>query len=268
MKKIFTILTAALLALFSTSCFEQTAVIRLNKDGSGTITETTLLGAEASAMLEGMSAQGGGEDPLSKMTDEKLTSAYAKKLGEGVEVEKAGKVEKGGKKGVEVVYKFKDINKVSFAMGGSMVEASKAMAPEGAEVKTPDQKPVTFKYADGVLTLANPQNKPAKPEGAAGDAKPEIDPAQLEMAKGMFKDMRMSFKVEMADGIAETNATHRDGNTVTLIDIEFAKLVEDPDKLKKMMELNDEGPAAAAALFKDTPGVKFESKEELTVKVK
>lgn len=267
MKKIFTILTAALLALFSTSCFEQTAVIRLNKDGSGTITETTLLGAEASAMLEGMSAQGGGEDPLAKMTDEKLTTAYAKKLGEGVEVEKAGKVEKNGKKGVEVVYKFKDINKVSFTMGGSMVEATKAMAPEGADVKTPDQKPVTFKYADGVLTLANPQNKPAaKPEGA--EKAPEIDPAQLEMAKGMFKDMRMSFKLEVADGIAETNATHVEGNNVTLMDIEFAKLVEDPAKLKKMMELNDEGPAAAAALFKDTPGVKVETKEEFTVKVK
>jgi hypothetical protein len=199
------------------------------------------------------------------MTDKELTAAYAKKLGEGVEVEKAGKVEKNGKKGVEVVYKFKDINKVSFVMGGSMVEASKAMAPPGAEVKTPDQKPVTFKYADQALTIANPANKPAaKPEGE----KPEIDAAQMEMAKGMFKDMRMTFKVEIADGIAESTATHVDGNNVILSDVEFAKLVEDPEKLKKMMELNDEGPAAVAALFKDTPGVKVESKEEITVKVK
>lgn len=259
-------ITAALLALFSTSCFEQSAVIRLNKDGSGTITETTLLSAEASAMLEGAAAQGGGEDPLAKMADKELTAAYAKKLGEGVEVEKAGKVEKNGKKGVEVVYKFKDINKVSFAMGGSMVEASKAMAPPGADVKTPDQKPVTFKYADKVLTLNNPPNKPAaKPEGAE---KPEIDPAQMEMAKGMFKDMKMSFKVEIADGIAESTATHVDGNNVILSEVEFAKLVEDPAKLKQMMELNDEGPAAVAAMFKDTPGVKFEAKEEITVKVK
>lgn len=261
-------ITSALLALFTTSCFEQSAVIRLNKDGSGTITETTLLGAEASAMLEGMAAQGGGEDqdPLAKMVDKKVTDAYAKKLGEGVEVEKAGKVEKNGKKGVEVVYKFKDINKVSFLQGGSMLEASKAMAPEGAEVKGPDQKPVTFKYADKVLTLSNPQNKAAKP--AEGAEKPEIDPAQMEMAKGMFKDMRMSFKIELADGIAESTATHVDGNNVTLMDIEFAKLVEDPAKLQKMMEMNDEGPAAMAALFKDTPGVKVEAKEEITVKVK
>lgn len=267
MKKIFTMITAALLALFTTSCFEQSAVIRLNKDGSGTITETTLLSAEASAMLEGMAAQGGGgEDPLAKMADKELAEKYAKKLGEGVEVEKAGKVEKGGKKGVEVVYKFKDINKVSFVMGGSMVEASKAMAPEGAEVNTPDQKPVTFKYADKVLTVTNPPNKPAaKPEG---EEKPEIDAAQLEMAKGMFKDMRMTFKVEITDGIAESTATHVDGNNVIMSDVEFAKLIEDPEKLKKVMELNDEGPAAVAALFKDTPGVKFESKEEVTVKVK
>ena len=83
MKRIFAMITSALLALFTTSCFEQSAVIRLNKDGSGTITETTLLGAEASAMLEGMAAQGGGEDPLAKMTDKELTAAYAKKLREG-----------------------------------------------------------------------------------------------------------------------------------------------------------------------------------------
>ena len=259
-------ITSALLALFTTSCFEQSAVIRLNKDGSGTITETTLLSAEASAMLEGAAAQGGGEDPLSKMTDKDLTAAYAKKLGEGVEVEKAGKVEKGGKKGVEVVYKFKDINKVSFVMGGSMVEASKAMAPPGAEVKTPDQKPVTFKYADKALTIANPANKPAaKPEGAE---KPEIDPAQMEMAKGMFKDMRMTFKVEIVDGIAETNASHVEGNVVTLIDMPFGKLLADPANMKKLEAMKDASPADAAAAFKDIAGLKIETKEEVTVKVK
>ncbi|WP_367870287.1 hypothetical protein [Luteolibacter sp. Populi] len=265
MKKVLGLISMALLALLTTSCFEQKAVIRLNKDGSGTITETTLLSAEASAMLDSIPAGAGGEDPLSKMADKEQAAANAKKIGEGVEVVKSAKIDKDGKKGVEVVYSFKDINKVSFTMGGSMAESAKAMNPAAAAKET-EQKPVTFKYADGVLTLANPPNKPV--EKPADAPKPEIGPQELEMAKGMFKDMRMSFKVEFADGLAETNASHVEGNTITIADIQFAKLMEDPEKLKKLMELNDEGPAAAAALFKDTPGIKVESKEELTVKLK
>lgn len=263
MKTLFRILAAAILCLLTTSCFEQNAVIRLNKDGSGTITETTLLSAEASAMLEGM----GGRDPLAKMADKDAADAYAKKIGDGVEVEKAGKITRGERAGVEVVYRFKDINAVKFTMGGSMAEMAKAMAPVGIpQPEQPEQQPATFKYADGVLTLVNPGNKPA--EGEAPPEMPEVSDQQIAMAKGMFKDMKMGFTLEFPGGIAETNATHVEGDTVTMADIDFGKFVEDPAHLKKLMAANEQGPAAAAAAVKDIPGVKVETKEEFTVKLK
>jgi hypothetical protein len=264
MKKLFRILAAALLALFTTSCFEQTAVIRLNKDGSGTITETTLLSAEASGMLEAMA--GGGKDPLAKMADKDSAAAYAKKIGEGVELEKTGKITRGERTGVEVVYRFKDINTVKFTMGGSMAETAKSMAPAGMAEKQPEQQPASFKYADGVLTLVNPSNKPA--EGEAAPQMPEVTDQQLAMAKGMFKDMKMGFTMEFPGGIEETNASHVEGNIVTMADIDFGKFVEDPAHLKKLMAANEQGPAAAAAAVKDIPGVKVETKEEFTVKLK
>lgn len=264
MKKLFRTLAAAFLSLFATSCFEQNAVIRLNKDGSGTITETTLLSPEASAMLEGM---GNGRDPLGKMADKEAAAAYAKKIGEGVEVQSAGKITRGERAGVEVVYRFKDINTVKFTMGGSMAEAAKSMAPAGIpQPEQPEQQPATFKYADGVLTLMNPGNKPT--EGEAPPELPEVNDQQIAMAKGMFKDMKMGFSLEFPGGIEETNATHSEGNTVTMADIDFGKFVEDPADLKKLMAANEQGPAAAAAAVKDIPGVKVETKEEFTVKLK
>jgi hypothetical protein len=263
MKKLLTCFSAALLALLTSSCLDHEAVIKVNKDGSGTITEQTLFSAEASAMMEQMAAGLGGEgkDPLSKMTDPATAAEAAKKMGEGVEVEKTEKIDKDGRKGGRVVYKFKDINKVKFVMGGSMSDAGKSMAPPGlTEEKKPEQKPITFQYEGGKLTLVNPPNKPAEGEKVE---KPEIDEQQLAMAQGMFKDMRMSLKVEFPGGIAETDATHVSGNTVTLAEMEFAKLISDPAKLKKLMELDD--PAAAATAFKDVDGLKVESKETVTV---
>ena len=264
MKKLLTFLPAALLALFTTACLEHEAVISVNKDGSGTITEQTLLSAEASAMMEQMAGLGGeAKSPLDSMANEDAAAETAKKMGEGVEVAKVEKIEKDGRKGGRVVYKFKDINKVKFTMGGSMSDAGKSMQPPGLpEEKKPEQKPVTFKYADGVLTLENPDNKPA----ADAAEKPEIDEQQLAMAQGMFKDMKMSLKLEFPGGIAESDATHVDGNTVTLAEMEFGKLVSDPAKLKKLMELDD--PAAAASAFKDVDGLKVEAKDKVTVKLK
>jgi hypothetical protein len=263
MKMLLRILATVVLGLFTTSCFEQNAVIRLNKDGSGTITETTLLSPEASTMLESM----GGQDPLAKMADKEAAAAYAKKIGEGVEVEKAGKITRGDRAGVEVVYRFKDINSVKFTMGGSMAEMAKAMAPPGIpQPEQPEQQPASFKYADGVLTLVNPGNKPA--EGEAPPEMPEVTDQQIAMAKGMFKDMKMGFTMEFPGGIAETNATHAEGNIVTMADIDFGKFVEDPAHLRKLMAANDQGPAAAAAAVKDIPGVKVETKEEFTVTLK
>lgn len=67
--------------------------------------------------------------------------------------------------------------------------------------------------------------------------------------------------------IASTNATHRDGTRLTLIDMEFEKLAGGMEKLSSL------GGATAGAmtmeqarsLFKEIPGVKVDMNEELTV---
>jgi hypothetical protein len=276
MKRVFPYLGAALVALFLPSCLEHTSTIKLNKDGSGTITEETLFSAEASAMMADMPA--GGENPAGKFSDAKKAAESAAKMGEGVTVEKTEEIKKDGRIGGRVVYKFKDINKVKFAFGNTMSDAGKDMGPPGdapddGEAKKEDT-PITFTYKDGVLKLVNPDAKPKedakKPEAEKGDAPDdeETDPQAMAMMQQMFKDMRMTFKVEIVDGIAETNASHVEGNVVTLIDMPFGKLLADPANMKKLEAMKDASPADAAAAFKDIAGLKIETKEEVTVKVK
>jgi len=280
MKRALPYLGAALVALLFPSCLEHTSTVKLNKDGSGTITEETLFSAEASAMMADMPA--GGENPTAKFSDAKKAAEAAAKMGEGVTVEKAEAIKKDGRVGGRVVYKFADINKVKYAFGGAMADAGKDMgppgdAPDAGEHAKPENKPITFTYKDGVLKLVNPDvkakadgdaKKPDAEKGDAPDAKEEPDAQAMAMMQQMFKDMRMTFKVEIPGGIAETNASHVDGNVITLIDMPFGKLISDPANMKKLEAMKDASPADAAAAFKDIPGLKIETKEEVTAKLK
>lgn len=268
MKKSINLLGAALLALFTSSCLEHNSTIRLNKDGSGTITEETVFSAEASAM---MAAQGGAGP---NFADAKKADAAAAKMGAGVTVEKVEKIDKDGRTGGRVVFKFKDINTVKYTFGDTMSDAGKDMGPPGAPGDAPDapgdkpeNKPMTFKYEGGALTMVNPDAGAGADEKKPADLE-EVDPQSLAMMQGMFKDMKMSLKVEIVDGIAETNATHVEGNTITLAEMAFGKLLANPDHLKKLNAMQGSGPAEIAAAFKGVDGIKIETKDTVTAKVK
>lgn len=256
MKRLITMVGAAALALLTTSCLQQETTLSLNKDGSGTITETTILGAQ---MLTMMGAAGGeGGDPLDQMIAQaKVESDEAvANMGEGVTLKEIKKLDKGGKKGLITVYQFKDINKLKYAFGSSLGD------DDGGE----DKEPLDISYKNGVLTI---NNKYEKAKEGEQPAKPEMNEHQLTLAQQMFGDMRIALKLEFPGGIAETNARHQDGNKVIMMDIDFRKLlIDQEDKLKELMKVQPKSPAQAAELLKGVDGVKIETAEKLTVKLK
>lgn len=268
MKKLLS-LFALLMAFALTSCIEHHVVILLNKDGSGTITEETTLGAQAIAMMEQMAALGGeaAGDPLADMADEAKAKTKAASMGEGVTVKKVEKIDADGRKGGRVVLAFKDINTVKFQFGDAVSDMGEGMKPPGEEA--PEEKPMTFVYKDGVLKMANPNGgKEAAAESAEEAADEEMDEQSLMMAKQMMGDMKMSLKLELPGGIAETNASHVEGNTVTFMEMEMGKLLEDPEKFKAFSKAKPETPAAMQEALKGVEGVKIEAKDEITVKLK
>lgn len=255
MQQLITMVGAAALALLTTSCLQQETTLSLNKDGSGTITETTILGAQMLAMMGAAGGEGG--DPLDQMIAQakvKSDEAVAN-MGEGVTLKEVKKLNKGGKKGLITVYEFKDINKLKYAFGSSLGD------DEGGE----DKEPLDISYKNGVLTI---NNKYEKAEEGERPAKPEMGDQQLAMAQQMMGDMRMALKLEFPGGIADTNAQHQDGNKVTIMDIDFGKLMAQEGKFKEFMKAQPESPAEAAQLLKGVDGVKIETAEKLTVKLK
>lgn len=271
MKKLLLSLTAAITALVLPGCLQSETTIHLKKDGSGTLVEETRLGAQMLGMIEQMSALGGegAEDPMADMFSEEKAKARAAELGEGVVFTKSEPVNKDGSKGARVTYTFKDINKLKVSPGDGMKDMSPTGGAPAAATEKPD--PIVFSYADGKLTVKMPE---ADGDDSAADADadaetPDMDNPQMEaMMKEMMGDMKISLKLVIEPGIAKTDATHTDGDTITLMEMEMGKILEKPDTFKKLSKVDQKNPAAAMEALKDIDGVKFEVKKQITVELK
>lgn len=265
-KRMLSILGLAM-AFLLTSCLEYKTEITLNKDGSGTITEETVFGAQVIGMLEMAAAQGGEtENPLTELKDEAKAKAKAKTYGEGVTLEKIEEVKRDGGKGVKVTYKFTDINKITFNPGGSLGD----MAPGEEAVERVKEEEAKFEYADGKLTIILPQpEKEDGEEGAKddGDAADELDP-QAAIAMQMMRGMKMSATLTAAPAIAETDATYHEGNTITLFEVDFNTIMDNPEGMKALQKLDMKDQAKTAEVLGKIKGVKAEAKEKVTLTIK
>jgi hypothetical protein len=65
--------------------------------------------------------------------------------------------------------------------------------------------------------------------------------------------------------IVSTNATHRNGQRVTIVDLDLAKLGDAVPRLEKLGMLNGASLDEAMTLLKDIPGMKADMNDELTV---
>lgn len=269
MKKFLTTLASAISAVALTSCFQHEITVTLNKDGSGTVVEESLMGAAMLAMIgqfaAGLEAEGAeAQDPAAELLSEESANERAKELGEGVSVAKIEPIEVDGAKGARVTYAFTNINQLNVDLGSGM----NSMGGGGEE--DPDapkkQNPIGFDYKDGKLTV----KMPVPDRADAQETPAEAPDAQTQaMMKQMFADMKMGIKLAMAQGIAESDASYRDGDTITLMEMNFGKLIENPANFEKLAATqNEEDPAVMMAALKGIDGVKLEAKPEFSVTLK
>lgn len=281
MKKLLLAATSALIALALPGCLQNETTIHLNKDGSGTVVEETLLGAQMLAMIDQMAAGFGGgggaekpkDDPIKQMLSEDKAKKRAAEMGDGVTFVKAEPLEKNGAKGARTTYAFKDISKLKVSTGDGMNTMPK-MGPMGdaPEPAAKKKQPIGFAFANGKLTIKMPEpEKPAAAEAPAAEGQPKPDmnnPEAQAMMKQMMGDMKMSLKIVCDSGIAETTASNKEGNTITLFEMDMGKLMENPETFKKLGEVDQKDPTAAMEAMKNLKGVKIETKKEVTVTLK
>lgn len=262
MKKIHLLLLAAV-SFTLTSCLEIKSKVIVSKDGTATIEETVLLGAQLAAMMQ---AGGGQGDQLKGLVmDQAGAEERAKKLGEGVTVKSREEIKAAdGKSGVKVVFAVADLAKLKYV----------PFEPEQEGKPASGSEPMTFALSGSTLTLNNPEadkkkggdvEKPKKSEDEIAQMK-----AQMGMMKPMFAGMRMSVEVTGADGIASSDASHFADGTVTYLDIQFDKLMDNTDAFMEVMESGDGGMsmAEAATKFQKVDGLKIEGKKVVTVELK
>jgi hypothetical protein len=254
MKTKMVALAGLMLGLFSlSSCVEMESEISVKKDGSGTITENLVLGAQMVSMME-MGAQqaeeGEGESPFADFEEEALREK-ASSYGEGVELASSKQEKKDGKLHVTAVYKFDDVTKLTYAPGKSMNDEE----PKEEEM-------MTFAMEDDVLTVMVPD--PAESDMAMGDD--DMSEEQMAQMAPMLAGAKMSSKLVIDGGIAESNATFQDGDSITLMSINFDELLKNEEGMKAMKKLDGETREEVAKAVKEINGVEFETQEKVTVK--
>ena len=277
MKTLLSTLVAALFTLGLSGCLQIEKVVKLQTDGSGTIEETVMMSKAGVAQMQQMAAgfgEAGGkkEGQPAKgfdLMDETKLQAAAEKMGEGVKFVSAKKIETETSSGFVATYAFTDINKVKLDQNPSDAMPTPAGVKGGEGPGGKKSEPVTFKFTKGSpaeLTVMMPV-----PDLKARPKKKEEQPAGMEdmamqMMQQMFKDMKISMAVEVAGTIKETNAEYKTGARVTLMEMDFNKLLANPEKFKKLAKEDPKTLQETKALMKGIDGIKVETAPEVKIK--
>ena len=262
--KIFVLLALSLALM---GCFESIVLLRVNKDGSGTIEETVVI---SDAFMELMKSFGGeeeGEEEEEPINEQELIDKAAS-MGEGVRYVSAEPVKTDRGSGYKAIYSFSDINDVRINQNpGENVSPP----PMGGEEQGPVEEWLRFNFSGGrtaTLEIIYPQDMEMHQEEKSAESEADMDsnPEMMEMMRELYQDMHIGIAVEVDGEITDTNASYVDGSTVTLMDIDFAKILEDEEKFKELMNANPETVEEMKELVKDNPGIKVETEESIRIR--
>ncbi|HYR58108.1 MAG TPA: hypothetical protein VEO95_05745 [Chthoniobacteraceae bacterium] len=278
MKSLRTFALAIFAACTFSACLQEEKVINLNTDGSGTIEETMVMNKEIIAQMKQMAegfgalAQGKGKAgaaaaPFQVMDEAKLRDAAAG-MGEGVTFVSAKPVSTATGEGFSAVYAFTDINKLKVDQnpGENLGGANNPAVKLGGKAK---KEPVSFEFTKGApatLTVKLPQPKERDLSKERAQAPEQGQDMAMMMMQQMFKDMKVALAIEVAGRIVQTNAEYKDASRVTLLELDFNKVLANPEKFKALSQAQPKTIAEAKTLMKGVDGIKAETQPSVTIK--
>jgi len=278
MKSLRTFALAIFAACTFSACLQEEKVINLNTDGSGTIEETMVMNKEIIAQMKQMAegfgalAQGKGKAgaaaaPFQVMDEAKLRDAAAG-MGEGVTFVSAKPVSTATGEGFSAVYAFTDINKLKVDQnpGENLGGANNPAVKLGGKAK---KEPVSFEFTKGApatLTVKLPQPKERDLSKERAQVPEQGQDMAMMMMQQMFKDMKVALAIEVAGRIVQTNAEYKDASRVTLLELDFNKVLANPEKFKALSQAQPKTIAEAKTLMKGVDGIKAETQPSVTIK--
>jgi hypothetical protein len=250
------------LAVVCAGCLKSTTVISVRPDGTGTIVQETGLSPEALAMLKGFAgaaAEGKGGAPPEIFGEEQAKKAAATM---GVRFISGEPIKTAELEGYRARFAFDDVRKLQMKMNqnpaGELGDGGKPGAPFGFGFDRRGDA--------ALLTITMPQENPtsalekmAPGLGSGAGANAEQNEQALEMMKSMMKGMYVDVSLDIDGRIVKTNAPHVDGRRITIMQVDFDKLLANAEAFKKLQGASDLKTLAAV------PGLKMITEPKVTV---
>lgn len=275
--RMFRVLATLAAAAVTAGCLSIDSNIKVKPDGTGTIEQTRLVNSSAMGMMSMMGeSSDAAEAPTAEtmFSDDKLR-ADAAKLGEGVTFVSSTPVTEGEMKGVKAVYAFTDFNKLNVSTSPPDMDEKEGEAAKPAADNSSLDMVLSRKGASSLITLDmfGRKDAPSEPAaGEAGEAGAEANPfgdmpkEMLGMLAPMFKDMRVAVTVEPQGQLVRTNATHVDGQKITILDIAFGELFANPAAFEKMQKLgNNPSLEQVRTALEGVKGIKLNEVDKLEI---
>ncbi|MCD6176880.1 MAG: hypothetical protein J7K29_03475 [Candidatus Cloacimonetes bacterium] len=274
MKNIKFVVIGLIALLFLSGCFQVERIIKVNKDGSGTIEETVLMSQEFIDQMKQMAMSFGG----SKVEGKRDESEYhdiddlkrnASKMGEGVKYVSSKPMERDGKLGYHAIYSFNDITKIKISENpADNILSNSGMGEDNQEMHFAFKKGstseliISFPYEEdeGDYEEMDYEEEP--------DENESISDQDLEMMKAMYAGMKISVKVVVNGKIIKTNATHKEGNTIILSEIDFDEIMKNEKAFKALAgskEASDEEMKRSMGKYS---GFKADMNDKIVIKFK
>jgi hypothetical protein len=297
------ILISAILSL--TGCFQITTTVNIKTDGSGEIIESVKVAAGTPALLEGMiegtfkellgdttatlpttksETESAGLIPEQNVNYDSLNYLLAGKTKyPGATFKTIEKKTEDGFDVVNTIYSFKSINDIDLS---EALDSDNASANEFAKafVFNYSKENKTLNIKSNVADLIKEDAKKKKAERATEEPAPAEDDTTKtaepqpdmndqfakQMMAMMFKDMRMNFVLKFEGGIESSNALFTKDNEVTLIDLQFGKMIENEKFLNAATNKDkyEDDPMAALQVMKDIEGFQMDFQPKITIKLK
>ncbi len=269
-------------------CIQDNTLINIKPDGSGTIEETVLMENSFIDMMQGLTkgtSEASGQDAAGPAeqrpkNDESFIAEMmekaqmnAKDFGEGVKFVSAKPAKTQTASGYTAIYSFDDISKVTLNQNPGK-KTSGESKKEGVDAGAAKNDMIRFAFKDGpvsrlCVTMPSPKTEDKKDKKEETVQKDQADdPQAIEMLKSMFKDMKVNIVLNMMGDIVSTNATYRTDNKITLIDMDFGKLINDMALLKKINQAQPQSVEEVKAMVKGMEGLKLECTNPVTVDFK
>jgi hypothetical protein len=232
--------------LFFSGCLQSETVVTVFTDGSGSIEEGVMVRDDLVGKLQNFLSSIGAEAETTVVSEKRLRER-ARELGEGVSYVSVEERTEGGFRGYRARYSFTDVTRLRVSRSGGKPFGLGSL--EGVTGGEGDA--VTFGFTPGKparLVIRQPGTGP----GADGSPLPRVLPEGGETDPGLLQGARVRLTVAVKGRVTESSATYRDGERITLVDLD----------LDRLLKASPEGEQLEAA---GIPGLRAEPKREIFV---